>query len=255
MARRRLGVWRRFSVALVKPAMLVFTRRDWRGMEHVPAEGGVILVSNHLSQFDPFDLSHFVYEAGRWPRFLAKASLFTIPVIGSLLRAVRQIPVHRGTVNAARALDDAVAAVTAGKAVIIYPEGTTTRDPDLWPMRGKTGIARLALATGAPVVPIVMWGPQRVFDPRTNRLRLRPRTPVTVVAGAPLDLSEWLVSPPSDGDKADLPQGQQRLIELTGMIMSRLTESLAEVRRDPAQPVAETIVTGTSAETGEKAAP
>jgi len=228
VARRRLGIWRRFSVFLVKPPMLVLTRRDWHGMEHVPTSGGVILVANHLSQFDPFVLAHFVYETGRWPRFLAKASLFTIPVIGSLLRAVRQIPVHRGTANAARALDDAVAAVTAGKAVIIYPEGTTTRDPDLWPMRGKTGIARLALATGAPVVPIVMWGPERVFDPRTNRLRLRPRTPVTVVAGPPIDLL-GTAGIPAAGSVTN-----QMFAELTAAVMLRLRDCLAEIRHtDP----------------------
>src|SRR4029453_15003138 len=99
---------------------------------------------------------------------------------GWLLRAVRQIPVYRGTVDAAKALEAAVAAVKAGDAVIIYPEGTTTKEPDLWPMRGKTGGARLVHETGAPVIPMVMWGPQRLFDPRTSKMRLRPRTPVTV---------------------------------------------------------------------------
>ena len=75
--------------------------------------------------------------------------------------------------------------------MVIYPEGTTTREPDLWPMRGKTGAARLALATGAPVIPVAMWGPEQLFDPRTSKLRLRPRTPVTVVAGPPSTCAAW----------------------------------------------------------------
>jgi 1-acyl-sn-glycerol-3-phosphate acyltransferase len=143
----------------------------------------VIFVANHVSQFDPLVLAHFIYDAGRWPRFLAKSGLFANPVLGHFFRQVHQIPVYRGTADAARALDHAVAAINAGHNVIIYPEGTTTREPNLWPMRGKTGAARLAVTTGAPVIPVTTWGAHRLFDPRTRRLRLRPLIPVTVVAG------------------------------------------------------------------------
>ena len=224
MARRRLGFWRRFVVMIVKPFLTVMSRRDWSGMRYLPADGGAIIAANHLSHADPLVVAHYVYDAGRWPQFLAKSSLFTIPVLGPLLRAVRQIPVHRGTVDAVRALEAAVSAVKAGDCVIIYPEGTTTRQPDLWPMRGKTGIARLWLTTGAPVVPVVMWGPQRVFDVRTKKLRLRPRTPVTVVAGPPIDLSAWDGRDPTT----------QVLGEITEEIMLRLRDMLAEVRGEPA---------------------
>ena len=165
----------------------------------------MILVANHISHADPVVLAHYVYDAGRWPQFLAKESLFSGRVIGRLLRAVRQIPVRRGTTDAVKALDAAVDAVKAGDAVIIYVEGTTTKEPDLWPMRGKTGAARLWLATGAPVVPIVMWGPQQLFDPRTKKLRLRPRTPVTVVAGPPVDLSRWAGAAPSRKNARSMP--------------------------------------------------
>jgi 1-acyl-sn-glycerol-3-phosphate acyltransferase len=229
--------WRRFSVGLVKPPMLVLTRHEWHGAEHLPP-GGMIIVANHVSHFDPFVLAHFVYEAGRWPRFLAKASLFEIPVIGDLMRAVRQIPVHRGSTNAVRALDAAVEAVRAGGVVIIYPEGTTTRDPDLWPMRGKTGFARLAMATGAPIVPVVTWGPQRVFDPRTKRLRLRPMTPVTVVAGPPVDCSPWLAATAGgDGTRGGGAAAAAAVQELTDAVMRRLRDMLAEIRRTAAADV------------------
>jgi 1-acyl-sn-glycerol-3-phosphate acyltransferase len=215
------------AAMVVKPPATAFTRRDWRGMTHIPPTGGVIIAANHLSHADPVVVAHFVYDAGRWPSFLAKSSLFTLPVLGRLLTAVRQIPVHRGTADAAKALDAAVAAVKSGDAVIIYPEGTTTKEPGLWPMRGKTGIARLWLATGAPVIPVVMWGPQRIFDPRTKKLRLRPRTPVTVVAGPPVDLSRWAGAPPTS----------QILSEITEEIMLRLRDTLAELRGADAPPL------------------
>lgn len=228
MARRRLGFWRRLAWAVVKPPMLLWTRREWRGAEHLAGDGGLILVANHLSYADPLVASHFVYDAGRWPQFLAKAELFRVPVLGRLLRLVRQIPVERGTADAARALDAAIAAIKAGDAIIIYPEGTVTKHPDLWPMRGKTGVARLWLATRAPVVPLVMWGPQRLIDPRTRRVRLRPRTPVTVVAGPPVDLSAF------DGAKAD----SATLTAITEVVMRRVADLLGEIRGETPPPLA-----------------
>ncbi|MFI5927427.1 lysophospholipid acyltransferase family protein [Micromonospora sp. NPDC051543] len=220
MARRRLGFWQRFAVGLVKPVMTVWTRRTWRGQEHLAGDAGVIIVPNHISHADPLVSAHFVYDSGRWPQFLGKASVFRVPVVGWILHRCRQIPVERGSVEAVRSLDALVAALDEGGAVVIYPEGTTTRQPELWPMKAKTGAARLALATGAPVVPVVMWGPERIFDPRTSRLNPRPRIPVTVVAGAPVDLSRW----------ADASPTRETLEEMTDAIMLRLRDMLAEIR-------------------------
>jgi 1-acyl-sn-glycerol-3-phosphate acyltransferase len=220
VARRKLGFWRRGAVGVVKPVMVVMSRPDWRGMANIPADGPVIIVANHMSHADPLVLAHFVYDSGRWPVFLAKASVFEVPVIGAWLRAVDQTPVFRGTVDAAKALDAAVGALRAGKCVVVYPEGTTTKEPELWPMRGKTGAARLWLTTGAPVVPVAMWGPERLFDPRTKKVRLVPRTPVTVVAGPPLDLSPW----------AGASTSVATLQEITEHIMLRLRDMLAEIR-------------------------
>jgi 1-acyl-sn-glycerol-3-phosphate acyltransferase len=224
VARRRLGFWRRFAVMLVKPVIAAWTTRDWSGMEYIPQTGGAVIVVNHVSHADPLVAAHYIYDAGRWPQFLAKSSLFEAAVLGWLLRAVRQIPVRRGTVDAVKALDAAVDAVKAGDAVIIYPEGTTTREPDLWPMKGKTGAARVWLATGAPVVPLVMWGPQRIFDPRTSKLRVRLGIPVQVKAGPPIDLSRWAGSPPTT----------EVLYEITDAIMLHLRDMLAEMRGEPA---------------------
>jgi 1-acyl-sn-glycerol-3-phosphate acyltransferase len=189
-------------------------------MENIPPTGPVIIVANHMSHADPLVLAHYIYDAGRWPAFLAKASVFDVPVIGRLLLAVDQTPVSRGTADAAKALDAAIAALAAGRSVVVYPEGTTTKEPDLWPMRGKTGAARLWLATGAPVVPIVMWGPERLFDPRTKKMRPVPGTPVTVVAGPPLDLSPWSGASPTAAT----------LNEITEHIMITLRDMLAEIR-------------------------
>lgn len=220
MARRRLGFWRRFAVVVVKPATSVFTKADWRGWEHIPKTGPVILAVNHMSHADPFVVARFVYEAGRWPQFLAKESLFRLPVVGKIIYMVRQIPVRRGTIDAGKALDAAVAAVRKDGTVVIYPEGTTTKEPDLWPMKGKTGAARLALLTGAPVIPVAMWGPEQIFDPRTKKLRLRPRTPVSVWAGPPVDLTKWAGAEPTTAV----------LNEITETIMLRIRDLVGEIR-------------------------
>ncbi|HEX5540949.1 MAG TPA: lysophospholipid acyltransferase family protein [Micromonospora sp.] len=207
--------------------MTVWTRRTWTGMQHLPADGGIIIVANHISHADPLVCAHYVYDAGRWPRFLGKASVFKVPVIGRLLHKVRQVPVERGSLAAAKSLGALGEAIKEGGAVIIYPEGTTTREPNLWPMRGKTGAARLALATGAPVIPVVMWGPEKIFDPRTRKLRLRPRIPVTVAAGPAIDLSRW----------ADASASKATLDEMTDEIMLRLRDMLAEIRGEVPPPL------------------
>jgi 1-acyl-sn-glycerol-3-phosphate acyltransferase len=228
--RRGLGFWQWVAVAIILPLLTIWTRRDWAGQEYIPAEGGVIIAPNHLSEFDPLVVAHFVYKAGRWPQFLAKSTLFKGRILGPLLRAVKQIPVYRGTADAVKSLEEAVAAVQAGDAVIIYPEGTTPKQGEFWPQRGKTGIARLWLQTRAPIVPMVTWGPQTVFDPRTGKLRIRPRTPVRVVAGPALDMSKWEDATPTAAN----------LYAITDEIMTVLRDMLAEIRDEtaPAQPSA-----------------
>jgi 1-acyl-sn-glycerol-3-phosphate acyltransferase len=223
VAQRGLGFWRRTAVALVLPVMKLMTKRTWIGQENVPPAGGVILAPNHMSHFDPLVVAHFVYGAGRWPRFLAKASLWDVPVVGFFLRKTLQIPVERGSVEAVKSLDALVVALREGGAVIIYPEGTTTKQPDLWPMRGKTGAARLALLTGAPVVPIAHWGAQQVFDVRTKKLSLRPRRPMSVIAGEPIDIKPWEGAAPT----------RAALDEMTDAIMTAVRDLLAEIRGAP----------------------
>ena len=154
----------RSLLVTLKPMMTMITRRDWAGAEHIPPEGvGCVVVSNHISEVDPLVVAHFVNDAGRMPRFMAKASVFDVPIAGDLLRRVGQIPVHRESRMASVSLNGALDAVRAGGCVVIYPEATLTRDPELWPMRGKSGATRIALEAGCPVIPLAHWGAQRIL--------------------------------------------------------------------------------------------
>ena len=179
-----------------------------------------MVCSNHLSHSDPLTLGHYLLDNGHPPYFLAKESLFAIPLIGRVIRGAGQIPVHRETSDAVTALTSAVAAVEAGACIVLYPEGTLTRDPDLWPMVGKSGAARLALQTGCPLVPVAQWGPQVLMSPFSNRLRLLPRPLIQVVAGPPVDLD----------DLRGRPVDAALLAEATERIMSAVTDLLLPLR-------------------------
>ncbi|MGA8208952.1 MAG: lysophospholipid acyltransferase family protein [Nocardioidaceae bacterium] len=216
-----------FCVAVLEPLLLLLTRRRWRGGENIPARGGCVLAVNHISHLDPITCAHFVFSWGRLPRFLGKAEVFEIPVLGRIAHSAKQIPVHRLTSEAARSFSAAVTAVEQGECVVVYPEGTITRQPDLWPMRGKTGAARIALATGAPVVPVAQWGAHEILPPYARRPHLLPRHTVSMTAGAPVDLD----------DLRRRPVTPQVLAEATGRIMDDVTRLLEEIRaaRAPAE--------------------
>jgi len=204
------------------PLLRAFTRQDWRGREKIPQSGGLLVVSNHISHFDPVVLGHFLVWAGRWPRYLGKISLFTSPGIGWLARSCGQIPVERGTERAKDALVHAREALDAGRCVGIYPEGTVTKDPDLWPMTPKSGAARLALTSGAPVVPVAQWGAHQVLPPGSKVLRLLPRRTMTMLVGDPIDLSDLRSAEPT---RAQVHEAGVR-------IMDALTALVAEVRQE-----------------------
>lgn len=191
---RQLGFWYGVGACILKPLALMFTKRHWQGYEHVPATGGVILAANHISHADPIVFADYIlYGNGRIARFLAKSSLFKgRGLVGHVMRGAKQIPVHRHTADASLALQDAVDALQRGECVAIYPEGTVTRDPDKWPMQAKTGVARLALLSGAPVVPVAQWGAQEILDSyRKKGLHLLPRRTMHFTAGPPVDLSAF----------------------------------------------------------------
>ena len=210
----------KFGAGIVIPILSLLTNRDWRGANNIPKSGPVIIISNHISYADALVLAHFLYRNGRAPRYLGKDSVFKIPVIGWIIRKSGQIPVARESDKASHALDSALELLRAGHCVGIYPEGTLTRDPNLWPMVAKTGIARLAIISRAPVIPVAQWGDQNLLAPYSKVVTLWRRTKITYLAGAPLDFSKWY------GKEED----QAALIEATAYAMAEITKLLAEIR-------------------------
>lgn len=227
MSRRRIGFWYRLAAVIAKPPLIAAFKRDWRGMENIPAEGGFLTAVNHTSLIDPLCYAHFQYDTGRVPRFLAKDGLFKAAGVGAFMRNTGQIPVFRDTPDAAGAFRAAVDAVNAGECVAFYPEGTLTRDPALWPMTGKTGIARVALLTRAPVVPVAQWGSNELLPPYAKKPSFFPRKTNRVMAGPPVDLSAFY----------DQEMTAELLRKVTEAIMDAVTALVAELRGE--QPPAE----------------
>jgi 1-acyl-sn-glycerol-3-phosphate acyltransferase len=216
MARRRQPVYA-LAKAVVPPVIRFWVRLDCQGLLHIPRQGPVIIAANHVSYFDPLCLGVFIDAAGRQVRFLAKSELYRNPLLGWVLREAGQIPVYRESRDAARALQDAVAAMRGGAAVAIYPEGTTTRNPDFTPMQPKSGVARLAALTGAPVVPVGMWGAHLLFT-RGRVGPFRRGIRVVVRAGPRLDLGLR-----SDSSLDEINQARDR-------VMKAVTELVEEAR-------------------------
>ncbi len=167
------------------------SKEVWDDASHLPREGGMLLVSNHVSYADVIAVGRYIIWSGRWPRYLGKAELWKTPVVGWFARKCHQIPVLRNTAQARDALAPAQAALERGECVGIYPEGGRTRDPDLWPQTARTGVARLALATGVPVIPTANWGTHQIMPGRRLTWpRLWPRKTIHVVMGEPVDLAD-----------------------------------------------------------------
>ena len=214
----------RAIAGLVRRLMFAIGRYEWTGVENLPASGGFIAAANHATELDALTFAHFLFDQGYEPRILAKRGIFTTPVIGSLVRATNMIPVDRGTADAGRSLDAAREQLEQGACVAIFPEGTITRDPDLWPMEGKTGLARIALATRAPVIPVAQWGAGQILERYGRVLRPWPRKTVKVQAGPPVDLS----------DLYDRPLDSATLREATTRVMDAITAELEKLRGEKA---------------------
>lgn len=206
--------------AILIPIFNLFMSRDWKGSENIPASGRVIVASNHMSYLDVLVFTHFLFRNGRAPRYLGKVGVFRVPVVGKILLASGQIPVERETIDAKNAVDHAKILLESGHMLGVYPEGTLTRDGQMWPMIAKTGCARLALETDTPVIPIAQWGSQLVVPNYTKRVKLFPRKTIIIRAGKPVDLSPW------KGKHED----PQALIEATAKIMREITVLLEDIR-------------------------
>ena len=213
-----------FVVGVLKPALLATTKQNWIDGHKIPATGGCVVVLNHISHVDPLAAAHILWDHGRIPRYLAKSGLFENKFIGPIFRSAGQIPVERLSANAVGAFDAAVAAVRAGECVVVYPEGTITRDPATWPMTGKSGAARIALETNCPVIPIGQWGAHEVLAPYAKKTDLFPRKTITMKVGDPVDLS----------DLAAQEHTTPVVAAATDRIMAAITAIVAELRREAA---------------------
>ena len=212
--------------AVVIPLTAIFARIEIVDGHKLPREGAYVLAPSHSTEFDPLIVAVSVWRMGRAPRFMAKESLFKVPVLGWALRATGMVPVARSSsASAARhTIEASEILVENGRGVIVYPEGTLTRDPDLWPMRGKTGAVRLALADGIPLIPMAHWGGQDIL-PRYGKLSFWPlRRKVTVIVGDPVEMSDF-------ADRATQPAA---LVAGTDRLMNAIAQLLSQLRGEPA---------------------
>jgi 1-acyl-sn-glycerol-3-phosphate acyltransferase len=212
-----LNGWWRFGVLVLGAVARPLFRIRVTGVDSVPSEGPGIAASNHVSVLDGIVLALVIARRRRrMTRFLTAAEFFRKPFYAWALRLYRQIPIRRGEGDEG-ALDEAVRTVRAGALAGIFPEGKVNPVPEGPLQRGRTGVARMALATGAPVVPVGIWGTQRRW-PRSGIRWERPfRTTIALEFGAPVT---------GEGDP-DSPQDTQRLTEL---VMERIADGVGRAR-------------------------
>jgi putative phosphoserine phosphatase/1-acylglycerol-3-phosphate O-acyltransferase len=212
---------------LARPQIFPFVRFDIGDVSHIPEHGPAVLVANHRSYFDVMVLGLTVLRTGRPLRYLGKREVFDAPVIGFLATAMGGIPVDRGT-GSDRPLLQAARALEAGELVAIQPQGTIPRGKDFFDpvLKGRTGAARLAAMSGAPVIPIGLWGTEAVW-PRSSRIPnvtnvVHPPT-VRARVGRPVRLD--LVDPEADTER----------------IMAAIVDLLPPEARLPRKPTPEEI--------------
>jgi 1-acyl-sn-glycerol-3-phosphate acyltransferase len=202
---------------LVGPVLRLLFDLRWAGIEGIPRTGPVILAANHVSALDGVVLAYLVArQAGRPTRYLVASEFFDRRFHGFWLRTFKQIPIRRG-VGDSGALDEAVTTVRSGTVAGIFPEGTVNPDSDGPMLRGRTGVARIALEAGAPVIPVGIWGTQARW-PRTGLTFRRPlRTTVALAFGPPVE---------PHGD----PSSPDDIQAFTALVMRRIVEQVATAR-------------------------
>ncbi|OKL49362.1 lysophospholipid acyltransferase family protein [Boudabousia marimammalium] len=215
---------RTFS-AVVHALLALLTRREYRNVSKLPRQGGYILVANHLCSFDAVTLLDLTLRNGIIPRIAARHTLWNVPLLGWAMRYMRHIPVQRGAGKGEQVVDAFCEAIEDGGILVVFPEGTTTADPDYWPMTGKTGVAKVALRTRCPIIPIAQWGnqyflPRYSYVPRifsNPRLQLRVLDPVNYD-----DLTEY---------------SHDNVVALTDRIMATIRAGVGELRGETPPPL------------------
>ena len=204
--------------SILRPPIKLWFNWNMEGMDNIPGEGAALVACNHISYFDPLAHALFVSRCGRRPRFLAKSELYGNWFLRIALEGTKQIPVHRGTGDRAP-VETAKKALREGQLVMIYPEGTRTQNPDFTPMQGKTGIARLTLASDVPVIPLAVWGTQHV-DIQHGIHPGKFGRPIWVKAGVPMDFSAY-------ADQGDSPEV---IRQVTDQVMDELSRLVGDLR-------------------------
>lgn len=200
-------------------------KATYHGAENVPSSGGAIFVSNHTAHLDFLSVGAALYQSGRAPCFSAGSDFFRIPVLGAALRGVGAIDVPKDAPNASGALVPMRDALDEGRSLLVFPEGTFTRDPQLWPMRGKTGVARLAkMRPEVPVIPVAHWGNEAFLNPWDKSIDLSTlRCQLDVSFGAPIELA----------GAAEVRAGEseyEALTRATGYMMDAIEAQLVPLR-------------------------
>jgi 1-acyl-sn-glycerol-3-phosphate acyltransferase len=225
----------RLVAAWLAPVVRLLFGIRVRGIDKLPKSGPYVLVANHMTNVDPLAVAYFVYVTlKRAPHFLAKESLFRIPVVGKILLSAGQIPVYRSSGNRNdEPLRMAHEYLSHGHTIAIFPEGTLTRDPNLWPMRGKTGAVRLALDTNVPVFPIAHWGAQDILPRYGSKFRPGFWKRVDILVGDQIDLSDYQGKKLSPDEVAVATERVMRAI--TGLVAELRGESAPDTLWNPAE--------------------
>jgi 1-acyl-sn-glycerol-3-phosphate acyltransferase len=216
----------RAVIAVLAPIARLMFKVEAEGVEKLPKTGAYILAPNHATNIDALAVAYFiVFNAKRAPHFLTKERLFRIPLVGPILLAAGQIPVFRtGGQRNDDSLKVAHAYLKAGHSVCVFPEGTLTRDPDSWPMRGKTGAVRLALDSGVPVYPVGQWGSEKIMARYSSKFRPGFWKKVSFLVGDEIDLDRFRKPNPQPAE----------VLEATEVVMSAITTLVEQLRGEKA---------------------
>jgi 1-acyl-sn-glycerol-3-phosphate acyltransferase len=216
----------RIIAFFIAPILRLMFKVEVTGIEKLPKKGAYIMTPNHATNVDGLAVAYFIYMIlKRGPHFFAKEALFNIPLVGKVLLAGGQIPVFR---KGGQRNDDSFKIANmylkAGHTICIYPEGTLTREPNLWPMRGKTGAIRLALDSGVPVYPIAHWGSEQIMGRYSSKFRPGFWKKVQILVGDEIDLAKYR--------KPNL--SPEELLEATELVMLSITALVEKLRGEKA---------------------
>ena len=213
----------RVVAGILAPILRLIMNVKTIGQENVPKSGPYILVSNHMSMVDPLAVAYSVYiHLKRAPHYMAKEGLFRVPIFGWLITKLGQIPVYRSGRSNEETLKAAKNFLDAGHTLQIFPEGTLTRDPNMWPMRGRSGAIRLAIETGVPVIPVAHWGDQKIMGNYESVLKPNPFQVVNVLIGKEIPLDKY----------RNIQLTPELLKEASNLVMTEITKLVAQLRQE-----------------------